>query len=1807
MPALSVSELTAKAEAAVASGTPFTLAATELGLPDADRFFAEYLGGGELLVQQPVAFDAATLTVSGAVDLAGVGGRVGVEVRFTADQAGAQVAALQLAAALDSWEIRTSYLTVSLSDFSTGYGFDSAVLLLGVGPGPQEATGSWAAAGLAFSVRSRQACLVVRELDEAGQYELFASFSSGLGLPDVAALVELPGLAQVSADRLALPPGVPTPGGLGAITLHCGIAPAAGGMRWAWVRAGLAGADWQVAPDLLVLEELSVLYGFGWDEPDLGLEPACLVSAELGAALRVGRNTLVATVSLPDLVLTAHLASPPDTADLVGDRLAGSGIAAGVGVRYLSATARLTDRYYSLSLGLDLNWRFFDQVEVSGVALELSGQGGPPDLVRVTGALGIGDQLLLLEARRGFESSWLMSASTGGLELSALADWIQKTFSVTLPDALTGLEIDSVTLVFEPATNTLTLDSTGSFPIGDARSLLAVHARLARPSGGGGYQAAFWGELGLTLPATGAGLPRDLTFKVDYSTGADGALTGVWSGEPGCTTREVAAALGLPIPAGVPDALLPTLTSVALRRASGSGRLVVASATQAGGGVVIASLPGTPGSFAVLVKASIPARLSELPLVGGQVPAGADLGVSGVQLLVSSNGLTGEQLEQVNADLAAMEASSSVSYPRLPDQTGGLPAGAVLALPYDIAGEEQEPLTLAFGSGGDGQLVGRSAAAAASGWADVGRSFGPLHVYRIGVGYDADRLLVMFDAAMGAAGLTIGVRGLGLALDLGTKEVTPRLDGLSIELERNPLHVAGAFVNRQPPPEDYQLMVEGMLVVEMPKFGALAVGAYQRRTDGMTSLFAFGRATAPFGGPPPFRVTGFALGFGFNSGVRIPEQEEIGGFPLVAGLDGCLPDDPLAVLAELTSGSSPWVAPQENQIWLAGGLDFTSFEFLQARVLLLLEAGQDLTLALLGRATASFPKQGRPYARIGVDLRVVYQSSRGRLAASAQLTDSFVIDPAAALSGGFAFYLWFGPSPYAGDFVVTVGGYHPDYPVPDHFPVVPRLGFNWSLGPVSITGGAYFALTPNAVMAGGLLDVRYKSGNVEAWLTARADILIQWAPLFFRAGISIRIGAKVKLLFTVKGELGASLDLWGPKTGGTVTAKFTFIKITVKFGAPLTGPDPLTWSQFQEQLLPQQAPLTVTPLTGLLTDADADPELQAARIESGEEPWLVSPGGFSFAVASVVPTARARFNEEDEIQGAGIDIRPMRVTGLDGLLSVTVDYYQTGQRNQWRAVPGIDDWQVAEQWDRVPFSLWGDPAVADKDALSSGDGLLSRITGLTVTVPGPRVNGQDLGPVAERDLAWEKLTPDAPLPLDPDAEPVGSPVREAEPAGAGVALVAGHLARLAPAAARTRLHGVLDGLLADDEDSRQPLPNGTLDGLAVQAATVGLDADPLLLTEDSAPPPPEPVVFVLDDTTQSALAVDAAGGSVLLRIPLGQPGGYLAAVTGDGGLLYAVGAQGREITVLDTAAARALPPRPTGLSGAPTAFAVTADGERAVVARPGSMIGAWVDLTGAGEPEVTVVDQQLQQMSAVAVDADAAGLYGVRQDTGRTAAWDAADGALTGQSGRAIGPIWVTPGRDDRVFVYGNMSGGKGGVQVVQPTAADTHYEPVNFDAQTTPLGLLTDSARNAVLLRRTSDRNGLVSVFVEQQGSPPRTVQQSQTEVGPEPKSLALDPAGRAWVLHQQAVSLVRGSQLLGVVELDAEPLAITFTPDSARAFVACADATVAVVEPTEDGLEAVEHWQLPPGTVPSAARYTEFTATESTATATASEGAGR
>ncbi|MFC7588182.1 DUF6603 domain-containing protein [Nonomuraea antimicrobica] len=342
-------------------------------------------------------------------------------------------------------------------------------------------------------------------------------------------------------------------------------------------------------------------------------------------------------------------------------------------------------------------------------------------------------------------------------------------------------------------------------------------------------------------------------------------------------------------------------------------------------------------------------------------------------------------------------------------------------------------------------------------------------------------------------------------------------------------------------------------------------------------------------------------------------------------------------------------------------------EVVNAKVLLAAEFGQDLALAVLGIATLQLPTPAesatRTYVYAELGLEAVLRPTQGSFELAAQLSPtSYVLTPDCHLTGGFACAVWFGPSPNAGQFVVTLGGYHPAFQPPASYPRVPRLGIDWAVSSsVEIKAQAYLAVTPSCAMAGARLDAVFHSGPFRAWFSAQADLLLSWRPFHFNASISISIGASLQIDVgpvhkTLTASIGADLALWGPPTGGYVSAHILSWTVTVSFGPGSSGSDAetLQWPEFAGMLPKPPDMITIAPVSGLDKTID-----DAGR---GGKVWLVRARDLRFFTQSAIPashlrTGQAPLSAPGPDDGPLVDVRPMKRTGLVGEHRLTL-YFQ---------------------------------------------------------------------------------------------------------------------------------------------------------------------------------------------------------------------------------------------------------------------------------------------------------------------------------------------------------------------------------------------------------------------------------------------------------------------------------------------------------------------------------------------------------------------
>jgi hypothetical protein len=1051
------------------------------------------------------------------------------------------------------------------------------------------------------------------------------------------------------------------------------------------------------------------------------------------------------------------------------------------------------------------------------------------------------------------------------VDVTRLVNDLDGTFGVpAVPaDALGGLTISDLSVSFSagaaagsPAA--FHFGCTGTFDVADTELDITVAIDLSKAQDH--YTGTFTGQLAIKK--------ADATTEQIQVTFAGGKLTATWAASPGhgLSLTDLASCLGFTDMPDIPQGLNLTLTGMSFSYDVPSASLSVGATTASGDKAVFVTAPVGPSGnqarrFAFAVDLPLNVTLADLPLVGDKLPDADQLGIPDLGCWFLSGDLAGSGPD---SGAATLNAQVPAGYPRLPETP--LAAGLLLSGTLRL-GSENVPLGLAAatpaqpaarnaltaGAGPLAPAASSAAAPAAAGgattkWFTIQRSFGVFTLSRLGIQYADSTLYFLLDASIGLGPLELTTQGLGIGSPLTSFEPTFHLDGLGLAYDQPPLEIAGGFlaIPSQQLSPDVAYQYDGFAVVKAESFALAAIGSYAQLRAGDPSLFVFAQLDAPLGGPPALFVTGLMAGFGYNRTIALPAQDQVLGFPLLAlaappSPGQTAPPQAMGDVLAILEGTKPitpgglqqqWIAPKTGEYWLAVGLQFTSFELVTTQALLIAQFGQDLAFALLGLSTLRLP-QGAPdaetYAYVELELEAVLKPSEGVFGLTAVLGPaSYVIAPACHLTGGFAFFVWFGDNPNAGQFVVTLGGYHPAFNVPSYFPAEPRLGFSWAVSDqVAVKGQAYFALTTSCVMAGGGLEITFQSGNLRAWFTAQMDVLISWRPFFFLAGIGVSIGVAYKLDLgfvskTITVSIGASVSLWGPPTGGTVTVNLWVVSFTVDFGEPqgTAANDPLDPAGFAALLPPVKTLVTVTASSGLTRTLDGGT-------------WVVRASSFAFVTGSAIPaTALAHGGpggaDTTQPTGFALRVRPMNLAQTQATHTVHVT------RPDGSGGVDLTGWAPAPVTRAVPESLWGAPLTDAQGRFTQLPQQASNATvggapvGATFTCPPPAL-GPTPGAVPETVLAFEPVSP----PDQPAVDPRSPLTVGAVPSSAGLPAagqdtlaVVEQVAGTAASAARAP---VLAALAADAGGA--PLYGGPVSSLSGLAGMVNdsFSAQPLIV------------------------------------------------------------------------------------------------------------------------------------------------------------------------------------------------------------------------------------------------------------------------------------------------------------------------------------------------------------------------------------------
>lgn len=638
---------------------------------------------------------------------------------------------------------------------------------------------------------------------------------------------------------------------------------------------------------------------------------------------------------------------------------------------------------------------------------------------------------------------------------------------------------------------------------------------------------------------------------------------------------------------------------------------------------------------------------------------------------------------------------------------------------------------------------------------------GPLAISNIGLKYADKTLHIQFTATFELGPLGFSLIGFSINLQItslhldGITMLLPSLEGLSASFEKPPLTIAGIIRHGKSDNLDYYA---GGLIIGWVPYQLQAAGFYgDALPEGSTdpnkkfkSVFVFARLDGPLVTLEFAEISGVTGGFGYKSEVRVPTADQVVNFPFVksTSLAGAT-ESALTTLERLTSPKADgWFKPLDDTYWAAAGMKIDAFQMISLDAVAVIQFGQSIKMGLFAVALADIPTSASKvkFAHVELGIAVVIDLDYGTLKAEAQLSpNSYILDPNCHLTGGSALYYWF-DAPHAdrsliGDFVFTLGGYHQAFAVPAGYPNPPRLAISWSLGSnLSITGQAYFAITPKACMGGGRLHAAFHAGPIEAWFDAFADFLINYKPFHFlaEAGISVGVRFNLDVLFIhihISVEVGADLTLWGPPMAGRVHVDIKVAKFDINFGSAGDDKPPASLLEFYHLVLQassKQTEATAAAATApkalaefeqsrvIELDDDDQPLLPRAAEaeEEGEDDppkkdeghtflaqsglmndtdkperdhnqtWTVRGGTFSFVVGCKIAIAKAeQVDEEDkpiatvEYTDETVYAKPMHLTdALDSSVKISITQEDSHEP------PKV--WRMDKFVKSVPTGLW---------------------------------------------------------------------------------------------------------------------------------------------------------------------------------------------------------------------------------------------------------------------------------------------------------------------------------------------------------------------------------------------------------------------------------------------------------------------------------------------------------------------------------------
>ena len=703
-------------------------------------------------------------------------------------------------------------------------------------------------------------------------------------------------------------------------------------------------------------------------------------------------------------------------------------------------------------------------------------------------------------------------------------------------------------------------------------------------------------------------------------------------------------------------------------------------------------------------------ELGELPIIGPLFDDAPDLDIV-TQLLYATGAENSSGIVFTQPEVALLNRllmGKKVQFPQADEN--GIPAGLSTAMLIRLGGGKPIPVDLypptatglppnVSGMPRPESITPRSQERIS--WFRIQKTFGPINISRVGLGFSENGITGYLDANLNADVFQAGLIELYVTFELrdtGFDNIEFGLNGLSLEFQIEPLSIGGTFLKSESS-DSSAIQYDGFASIQTGPLMLSALGSYTSDETGHPSLFLFAVADFPLGGPGFCFLTGFCAGFGFNRDLILPPVSGVPTYWMIQEATkprGNFYGGSTRRLNSIALSANRYCPAATGQYWLAAGVSFTSYEIVNSLAVLSVGVGNgSLEFDVIGMSTILVPPTpGENFTPIG-QAQLALEGSftlqedpfSADIVIQGQLTqNSYIFSRSCRLTGGFALAFWVGGN-QGGDFVATFGGYHPDFKPPSYYPRVPRVGFHWMIGRLlNAKGNMYFALTPHAIMAGGLLELLCQisaSGPVPSFRASfelSVDFLLNWKPYHYQAEtvaeVDISVVFKSFGTHTISASAGADLDLWGPDFGGTAELHMSilFIKINfdVSFGAANEPPQPSSFGDFQNSFLPPQEeppnsvnlPQTTTPAPTAEQDASSSGnahwnyisaivtsglsrQIQVSQDGETRNYSIVNAKHLAITTSSVIPVTQFESWTEVDLssfQTGGLGIAPMNQT-----------------------------------------------------------------------------------------------------------------------------------------------------------------------------------------------------------------------------------------------------------------------------------------------------------------------------------------------------------------------------------------------------------------------------------------------------------------------------------------------------------------------------------------------------------------------------------